>query len=63
MDIGGELPPAVGVAEEVADYGEDGTKGLEGDVPAGADDLGPVRSRMWGEGKENVRRGPCQWGR
>ena len=44
MDVGCELTPAVLVAEEVAYYGEDGAEGLEGDVPAGADDLGGSQS-------------------
>lgn len=39
MEVGRELPAAVGVAEEVAYYGEDGAEGLEGDVVAGADNL------------------------
>ncbi len=39
VDVGGELAATVGVAEEVACDGEDGTEGLEGDVEAGADDL------------------------
>lgn len=39
VNIRRELASAVGVAEEVADYGEDGTEGLEGNVPTGADNL------------------------
>lgn len=44
MDVGCKLTPAVLMAEEVAYYGEDGAEGLEGDVPAGADDLGGSQS-------------------
>jgi len=39
VNVRRELASAVGVAEEVADYGEDGTEGLEGNVPTGADNL------------------------
>lgn len=47
MDVGSELPAAMAVTEEVTDYGEDGTKGLEGNMPSGADDLdGTIRSRI-----------------
>ena len=39
MDVWGELAAAVRVAEDVATESEEGTEGLEGNVPAGADDL------------------------
>lgn len=58
VNVGGELAATVGVAEEVACDGEDGTEGLEGDVEAGADDLSGWRRCEWllkggkgGEGK------------
>ncbi len=39
MDIGNELAPAVAVAKEVPYDCKDNAEGLEGDVPAGTDDL------------------------
>lgn len=42
MDVGSELTTAVGVAEEVADYCEDGTESLEGNMPSRVDDLDKV---------------------
>lgn len=42
MDIRGELATTVSMSEEVADDGEDDTKGLTRNVPSRADDLGEV---------------------
>lgn len=39
MGILAELAAFVGVAEEIAQDGDDGSDDLEGDVPARADDL------------------------
>ncbi len=53
MYIGSELAPAVVVAEKVAYDGKDDANGLEGDVPAGADDLRTLvcgTEREYGEG-------------
>ena len=47
MDVWRELPAAVGVAEDVASEGEKGTERLEGNVPAGADDL--MQDEYWAD--------------
>lgn len=39
MDVMFELPAAMGMAKEVAQYGEDATGSLERYVPSRADDL------------------------
>lgn len=58
MDVRRELTSTVGVAEKVADNGEDGTEGLEGNVPAGADDLRGCQGglRRAEQGKERTPR-------
>ena len=47
MDVRGKLPSTVGMPEEVADDGEGGAEGLQGDVPAGADNL-KMSLQRWG---------------
>ena len=43
VDVGGKLAAAVGVSENIASDGEEGSKGLDGDVVARADDLDRLR--------------------
>lgn len=47
MNVRGELAAAVGMAKDVSTEGKEGAEGLEGNVPAGADDLG-IRVSMGG---------------
>lgn len=72
MDVGCELAAAVGVAEEIADDGEDGTEGLDRDVPTGASDLGKwdrISARGFREKERGIGNGrelplaPCRWER
>jgi hypothetical protein len=46
MDVLGELPAFVFVAEEVSDDCEDGSKGLYGDVPFGSYYLEDLSARL-----------------
>ncbi|KAL8725057.1 MAG: hypothetical protein Q9166_007588 [cf. Caloplaca sp. 2 TL-2023] len=67
VDVRCEFAAAVGVAEEVAEDGEEGAEGLGRDVPPGTDDLGGVsschlgkREPLRGVWKISVHLEPCR---